>query len=524
MSGEWLALGVMGALALAGTARRGSRAMADTNTDVFRRWFGDSVVVDDRGKPLVVYHGTDADEPIEAFDPSRIGDANPGGIKGFFFASRPATADAYRPDDYQIRSDLAEEWAELLRKEKAAEQKLVAVFNTHFDTTWPIDTPEYQLKDAKGKHVMPWDLPAPVEQAHDALDQIKKTIYSVYEDRERERPRYWTKTKGGQRIAAYLSLQNPLVLDTQGAAWSRDFDNRLRAVLRQQGVMLYDDHDGLILRNFYDGETGLRDDIYVAFRPEQIKSIDNRGTFDPADPRISFNTDADRERQIRLQVARDYPEKRLSNLHRSGVIPRSYLERIKGFRPGQARVTIYRGVPPGVTEIRPGDWVGLNRAYAALHDRGGGVISKRVPASEVMWAGTDLNEWFYTPSIGSRATWTPGPSKTLVGWRAMRYDPARNQAISGANSRIRLPVRAGEHTMPGLGIFLAPHPKYVLDHYADHDHTVLLKYAFDPAAIRFGNLTDRQAEIAVPRARLLKWWSWSEDEAPPSIAQLQSIE
>ena len=32
----------------------------------FRRWFGDSKVVDERGEPLVVYHGTAAD--FDTFD------------------------------------------------------------------------------------------------------------------------------------------------------------------------------------------------------------------------------------------------------------------------------------------------------------------------------------------------------------------------------------------------------------------------------------------------------------------------
>jgi len=60
-------------------------------------------------------------------------------------------------------------------------------------------------------------------------------------------------------------------------------------------------------------------------------------------------------------------------------------------------VTIYRGVPHGVTEIRPGDWVALTHSYAAQHNRGGNVIKRRVPAREVAWAGTDQNEYYYAP-------------------------------------------------------------------------------------------------------------------------------
>lgn len=41
---------------------------AATRTEAFRRWFGDSRVVDGSGRPLVVYHGTTAG-PFDAFRP-----------------------------------------------------------------------------------------------------------------------------------------------------------------------------------------------------------------------------------------------------------------------------------------------------------------------------------------------------------------------------------------------------------------------------------------------------------------------
>jgi hypothetical protein len=55
----------------------------------FKRWFGDSKVVDKDGKPLVVYHGTNAD--FRAFRPTRIGEFGP----AIYFASTPAEAGAY---------------------------------------------------------------------------------------------------------------------------------------------------------------------------------------------------------------------------------------------------------------------------------------------------------------------------------------------------------------------------------------------------------------------------------------------
>jgi hypothetical protein len=60
-----------------------------TNTPEFKRWFGDSKVVDAEGKPLVVYHGSTAD--IEVFDAGK----SPSGNKGFYFTQSTALASAY---------------------------------------------------------------------------------------------------------------------------------------------------------------------------------------------------------------------------------------------------------------------------------------------------------------------------------------------------------------------------------------------------------------------------------------------
>lgn len=69
-----------------------SKAGATTNTPAFKRWFGDSKVVDANGEPMVVYHGTDKD--IEAFDRDFINYRFPYSF-GFHFSSRAAEAGSY---------------------------------------------------------------------------------------------------------------------------------------------------------------------------------------------------------------------------------------------------------------------------------------------------------------------------------------------------------------------------------------------------------------------------------------------
>ena len=58
-----------------------------TDTPAFKKWFGDSKVVDEKGDPRVVYHWTP--ESFDSFDPSHIGSNASTVLDGFFFADKP---------------------------------------------------------------------------------------------------------------------------------------------------------------------------------------------------------------------------------------------------------------------------------------------------------------------------------------------------------------------------------------------------------------------------------------------------
>lgn len=149
----------------------------------FKKWFGDSKVVDDAGRPLVVYHGTN--DKFNVFDFSRVGDKRLEG--GFFFAENDMVAQDY----------------------------------------------------------------------------------------------------GDVMVRAYLSIQNPFV--TSYKAWMNHDIYRQEdtvADLKKRG------HDGVIIE---DAPADPNDEImedrgrwFIAFKPTQIKSVNNRGTFDPKNPDIRF--------------------------------------------------------------------------------------------------------------------------------------------------------------------------------------------------------------------------------------------
>lgn len=66
-----------------------------TQTEAFKQWFGDSKVVDEDGKPLVVYHGTGED--FDTFDPDRAGSNIDSGWlgKGIYASDNQETGSSY---------------------------------------------------------------------------------------------------------------------------------------------------------------------------------------------------------------------------------------------------------------------------------------------------------------------------------------------------------------------------------------------------------------------------------------------
>jgi hypothetical protein len=199
-----------GQLAVAAAREDGAmqaRGGDQTDTQEFKRWFGDSKVVDDEGRPLVVFHGTNED--FSTFE------RRTSTTKAYYFAADPAMASEY----------------------------------------------------TNGQ-------------------------------------------EGGNVLPVYLSLRNPMVIDAKGAAFASiqaedgTRTNERALVKRAQAA----GHDGLILRNVLDGAgphgESVPTDVFVAFRPEQIKSaIGNRGTFDPFDSDIRHARGATANPQQQAQPA-----------------------------------------------------------------------------------------------------------------------------------------------------------------------------------------------------------------------------
>jgi len=113
---------------------------------------------------------------------------------------------------------------------------------------------------------------------------------------------------GANTMPVYLSLQNPLILPAEQFMHMHErFDLGGASIEHAREVLIDRGHDGILIPGDEDiserlGGGEWRADTFIAFRPEQIKSVFNPGSFDPENP--SFidlpRQVAQRERSIPL--------------------------------------------------------------------------------------------------------------------------------------------------------------------------------------------------------------------------------
>lgn len=206
---------------------------AVTDTPEFKKWFGDSKVVDKDGKPIVMYHGTaEGGLQGDAFDKSLLGSVTKSrsARAGFFFVSNEGIASGY--------SNLAnaKPVADLVAKSEAAERE------------------------------KNWDLARELIEKAERLEQNNNPDEHI--------------------VAAYLSIKNPLEFDAQEQRFL-DIQDEIHDAIKSARS---GGHDGIVFRNLIDNAdwgSSTAADHWVAFEPTQIKSATgNSGAFDPKNPSI----------------------------------------------------------------------------------------------------------------------------------------------------------------------------------------------------------------------------------------------
>jgi hypothetical protein len=197
------------------------------NTPEFKNWFSDSKVIDNKGKPIIMYHGTNKSEGGDAFTSFDTYGGKYGLFgHGGYFTENPNVASSYTKKG---KGDTPTVYPVYLSIKNPIDMNSAAKADS-----WKTAYDEVDFSELDGKNATNEDYYRVAEE------HMKYEGYSQYEGSER--------------------MQNGLM--------DMGYD----------GIT----HIGGGRRN--DGDVSHR--VYIALHPEQIKSVFNKGTWNPNDSRI----------------------------------------------------------------------------------------------------------------------------------------------------------------------------------------------------------------------------------------------
>jgi hypothetical protein len=227
-----------------------------TDTPEFKEWFGDSKVVDFDGTPLIVYHGS-PERDFYIFDINKVNPNDPDGpYNGFFFSSSYEDADGAGRYPYgRPNAKNPQTRAFYLSLQNPATRAQARRVARELGDSWRDnhDTLQEAVR---------------IELQKQGFDGI---IHEPYVNPSREA------FERDGRVALGKN-KGELVKNTEDG-----------------GVDLYE--DGMLITGYMDFDNAmeqLRHGIFVAFRPEQIKSAtENNGNFDGTNPDIRYSKKQD---------------------------------------------------------------------------------------------------------------------------------------------------------------------------------------------------------------------------------------
>jgi hypothetical protein len=255
----------------------------------FWKWFGNSKVKDKKGQPIVVYHGTT--QVFDKFSKEKLGSKNvfaDSAHEGFFFAENPQTSENYTTDITNIQmgnflgnkdiTDIVDRVKPKYDKERNKIQKGLDEIHKQQEAEMRKGADEYFEKlgtlseEQKRKLTyLFYDTPEGkkiLESFDGQTEELDKQMYDLNkrEANEVELEYNALKGKGANIMPVYLSIKKLYDYDYKGAETRTDKFSEIIKKAKKEG------YDGVVLRNVQDGAENF-DNIYVAFEPEQIKSI-----------------------------------------------------------------------------------------------------------------------------------------------------------------------------------------------------------------------------------------------------------
>lgn len=247
----------------------------------FANWFGDSKVVTPTGVPLVVYHGT-RDAGFHAFDHSKRDTHH----VGFFFTSSPDVAETYGSREaVELRNTPPIKTVGDLRRFLDQQQSEFDGRKLLLGESQQILDDETEPPRLYTRHFLFWTGKSGTQEGFQDVGEYYVGSNPA-EFKRMIRDAVAALASGPVRdgtYSVYLSIENPLIIDGMHRPWmAMPFEGGDRTISEISAIAMQRGHDGLIVRNAYDSKVILdtASDIFVAFHPEQIKSVLNSGRFD----------------------------------------------------------------------------------------------------------------------------------------------------------------------------------------------------------------------------------------------------
>lgn len=291
----------------------------------FKKWFGDSKVVDENGNPLVVYHGTGADVNIFNRSKSRSKANN-----GFYFTNDPQNAATYASPtwddklykyDEEVGGNILPVYLSIqnpliidahgshhrslgtkgLKGYKSKDGIIQAVYHPRLPenlTLTPSSERTEAWVDMVNKEHLYWVIKTPYNDVKEFADKKEPSPTAI----EKQKELISLAEKDGKEI-----VRTSFHKEIFGTGKNRYYYEEPIVFIRAETE--HDDsiwkiaedaenkgYDGVIIKNVEDSghlRSGPPTTTYITFKPEQIKSVHNSGEFDSKNPNILFQRPAD---------------------------------------------------------------------------------------------------------------------------------------------------------------------------------------------------------------------------------------
>ena len=255
-----------------------------TESPQFKRWFAESKVVDSSGDPLVVFHG--GTELIEEFSEDEGGATTGNNEFGaFYFTNEKEVGEDYSRQAFLRRYedrdkeeiiddfDLTEEQADKIIEDiQGAAEEQIKTNDSYLDMQNPY------IIDMEGE-VMP------VQDIQGLIGFLKEGEHSDNQLVEELRD---SSEIDQDIIDDYKDDIEERAMENNGIDEKEDLEDHMideaQAEILEENEIFPEipEYDGIIVKNTIDDisdQSAIEQDVYIAFKPNQIKSVNNSGQF-----------------------------------------------------------------------------------------------------------------------------------------------------------------------------------------------------------------------------------------------------